>query len=312
MRANLFAPSRHLADRMNVRILVLSRWALVLSLAVWTTSASAQTSASATRDAALQHVRGTATSKRLAINDVSELAVTDETRTKHAGVSHVYIRQKLGGIEIANRSVTVNLDAKNIVIGTRGSLGRDIVSSATVTSPTLSASGAIDRAAAHLGLVATAPRVELEPSTGPTRAALFRSVGVSLDDIPVKLSYYSLPSGALVLAWELVVRTPDLKHWWQVWVDATTGAITAQGDWIARDSYRVFEIPVESPQHGVRSLAVDPADATALQGRNSPSRGETTSWLRRTKTATTERASRRMAEQRSFSTTASISRKRHR
>ena len=263
MRADALAPRRRLADMMDVRILLVRLCALVLSLAVCTTSAYAQTSASATREAALQHVRGTTASKSLAITDVSELVVTDETRTQHAGVSHVYIRQGLGGIEIANQSVTVNLDAKNLVIGTRGSLVRDILTSATATSPTLSASGAIDRAAAQLGLVATAPLVELESSTGPTQASLFRLAGVSLDDIPVKLTYYSLPSGALVLAWELVVRTPDRKHWWQVWVDATTGAITAQGDWIARDSYRVLEIPVESPQHGVRTLAVDPADATA-------------------------------------------------
>ena len=81
----------------DVGILLAGRCALVLSLAVCTTSAYAQTSASATREAALQYVRGTTASKSLAITDVSELVVTDETRTQHAGVSHVYIRQELGG-----------------------------------------------------------------------------------------------------------------------------------------------------------------------------------------------------------------------
>jgi cysteine-rich repeat protein len=65
------------------------------------------------------------------------------------------------------------------------------------------------------------------------------------------------------LAWNLFVRMPDRQHWWNLDVDALTGAILAQTDWILNDSYRVFALPLEDPDGGPRSDEVDPADAIA-------------------------------------------------
>ena len=40
-------------------------------------------------------------------------------------------------------------------------------------------------------------------------------------------------------AWELVVRTPDGQHWYDMSVDAASGAVLAQADWVDNDTYNV-------------------------------------------------------------------------
>jgi len=87
-------------------------------------------------------------------------------------------------------------------------------------------------------------------------------VGVSRDDIPVKLVYV-VADGSPRLAWNVVVRTPDGRHWWNLYVDAVDGRVLRQNDWIAHDTYDVFPPPLMSPDEGPQSTEVAPADATA-------------------------------------------------
>src|SRR5690554_8024788 len=85
------------------------------------------------------------------------------------------------------------------------------------------------------------------------------------------------------------------EHWWHVRVDAQTGELLDQTDWVSQcnvgpgsgshaghnhtieeftsfdipnssvlgASYNVFAIPVESPSHGARSIVVDPENLSA-------------------------------------------------
>ena len=90
----------------------------------------------------------------------------------------------------------------------------------------------------------------------------FPAAGVSRDDIPVKLVYVVV-DGSARLAWNVVVRTPDGRHWWNLYVDAVDGRVLRQNDWIAHDTYDVFPPPLASPDEGPQSIEADPADATA-------------------------------------------------
>ncbi len=87
-----------------------------------------------------------------------------------------------------------------------------------------------------------------------------------------------LPVGLdLTLVWRFQVHTLDGQHIYDITVDAETGSAATDGnrvftrfDWVSSDRYRVYEQPVESPQHTApappadgRTIATDPADPTA-------------------------------------------------
>ena len=71
--------------------------------------------------------------------------------------------------------------------------------------------------------------------------------------IPVKLVYYRTDDSRITLAWDMVLRLPDHKHWWHLWVDAASGETLDKVNWIANDTYEVFAVPLESPSDGPRS-----------------------------------------------------------
>ena len=66
------------------------------------------------RRQALERARGllseNAQALGLQVSDLEDLVVTDTYTTKHNQVTHIYVRQRLNGIAIANGSLTLNLD----------------------------------------------------------------------------------------------------------------------------------------------------------------------------------------------------------
>lgn len=195
--------------------------------------------------------------------DLDDWSESDRYVTHHNGVTHLVLRQRFGGIEVfnADMSVAITPEGRMLSLGHRfiSGLARLVSSS----SPSLSALTAVARAAEHLGLVLTQPPSLLEPQAGPAREARVAGAGVSLDEIPVKLMYLPRAGGEVRLCWNLVLRPPGGQHWWDVYVDAQTGDVLAQNDWVNHDSYRVYPLPLLSPAEGPRTLEVDPADLQA-------------------------------------------------
>src|SRR5690606_25452410 len=117
---------------------------------------------------------------------------------------------------------------------------------------------------------------------------------ISPTPIPVKLVYQPVEEGNIRLAWDISVQTMDLQNWWSVRVDAKTGKIIDTHNWVFScnfdidhasnvagtislptdtgfgmaqtaivgdgSQYRVYDLPVESPIFGVRTLVTEPAD----------------------------------------------------
>jgi hypothetical protein len=157
-------------------------------------------------------------------------------------------------------------------------------------NPALGAGEAIEAAAGALGMDHT-PSPGLIEKEGPHRYR-FSKGNVSREEIPAELVYWATPEKQLVLAWSLSIYEKKAEHWWHLIVDANTGALIKKYDWVkqcqaapanprhrhhnkapasvpaavpssAEAAYRVYEFPLESPSHGPRTLAEDPADAVA-------------------------------------------------
>ena len=198
--------------------------------------------------------------------DLDKLAVYDAVRTRHNGATHVYLRQRHRGIEILGTESNVTIASDGRAIGSHARLARRVESRATSPEPGMSAAAAVARAAESLGLKPGEEPVTLESPSGPARATLLSSGGVSLDPIPARLVYVHAGPGPIRLAWDLVLRLPDGLHWWNLQIDAATGEVLDRSDWMDSDSYQVFALNLESPPEGPRTIETDPATSASPFG----------------------------------------------
>ncbi|HVM11697.1 MAG TPA: M36 family metallopeptidase, partial [Actinomycetota bacterium] len=246
----------------------------------------------AAAEIALDHLRAHHERYGVGAADVADLRVQDALVSPHTGVTHVYIRQRHQGLDVLGGDATVNVgpDGPVIHVGSRLVAG---LASASGTAR-LDAPAAVRAAASALGLRPDASlRVARGPAPGGERATVLTRGGISLSPIPVRLAYQPSPQG-IRLAWNLEIEEISEEHWWNVSVDASTGAVLAEIDYVAHDRgdeiaaatgrvtgrrlaplaagsgrgndgarYRVFALPLESPNDGDRTLVTSPADALA-------------------------------------------------
>jgi hypothetical protein len=204
--------------------------------------------------------------------DVAGAVITDVYTSDHNGVTHVYLRQAVDGLEVRGAEATVNVQDGDVIHSGSRFLG--------------------DVRSASSGTQVVAP--------GAAAAIAARSAGADPDEVTAapQLAYRALHDATARLAWDVAVVTAE--HWWHTFVDAETGDVLHAEDWVdshhaghllastarpehaaavrsvvAADpilppeqvedgsSYRVYPLPLESPNDGDRSIVANPADAVA-------------------------------------------------
>jgi extracellular elastinolytic metalloproteinase len=196
--------------------------------------------------------------------DLSNQVVKDQYVTAHNGVTHIYLRQQHKGIEVFGGDMAIHIASDGSVIKLDNQFVPRLRRAVNTRTPSISAKRAVKSTAQHLGLNMTSDVAVLENFGGADHSKLLTDGGISLDDIPVKLVYQQAGKGEVRLAWNVRVRQSD--HWWNLRIDAVTGEVLDQNDWIANDNdYRVFPLPAVSPEEpGIpHSLVNAPADAIA-------------------------------------------------
>jgi hypothetical protein len=228
--------------------------------------------------------------------DLDDLAVSSSYTSRHNGVTHVNLSQRFEDLEVFGATATVNIAADGSVIFVGHSLVPGLHDNPS-GSAVLGATEAVEAAADALGLSTPQnPRV-MSRSAGPAQRTVISGSGVSDQPIPAQLGWQHTPDG-LRLAWQLVIDDSSEAHLWNATIDAATGRLLNADDWTDHDnlgelaarlgrprtatpaltgartlvtpnpvndgsSYRVFELPKESPNDGPRTLVTNPADATA-------------------------------------------------
>jgi len=198
----------------------------------------------------------------LADDDLDELATRDHYATRRTGATHVVLRQRIGGIDVFGADATATLDRSGRLVSLGDRLVRGLRGRAAARDARISAAEAVAGAAGILGLAPGAPLQVRRRPGGAAREVVFDPGGVSRDEIPVRLEY--VPMGSQVrLAWNVVVRTPDGGHWWNLHLDADSGELLRRDDWIDHETYRVFASPLSSPDEGPRTLVSGVSDPLA-------------------------------------------------
>jgi extracellular elastinolytic metalloproteinase len=224
----------------------------------------------------------------LTAKDATDWTVTSTSADKK-GVTYLYIEQMAHGLPVHGAVASFAVRSGEMVsFGNR--LRADVSGKTFAPAPALSAVDALRNAAEQLELPALEPRVLRSSSTNDV---VLDGTGISHDPIPARLIYEALPDGRIALAWDLTIRSVTSTHWWHLAVDAHSGKILRNNDYIvhcaapsvgtsgyrAMDDlalapsplapppdgaeYRVFPFPTESPSHGPQVLVTDPADPLA-------------------------------------------------
>lgn len=219
---------------------------------------------------ALDFVAARAPELGLTPGDVADLVVSSHHTSAPSGITHVYLRQRVDGLEVATGDIGVHVAADGSIIDLHSSFVPAGDGMSRAIAPRLSAQDAVAVAARHLGLALSAPLLQLSSAIGPAQQRTFSRGGISLVDIPARLVWQPVANGGLRLAWETSIYPLDAQSWWYVTIDAADGRELDRVNWVANDSYRVYPSPVESPIHTTpappsdgRLLLVNPADPVA-------------------------------------------------
>jgi len=190
--------------------------------------------------------------------DVADLLVTSQHRSQHNGVTHVYLRQRFEGLEIYGADTNVNLAADGSILSAHNGFIPGIRAEINRSEPVLTAAEAVQRAADYLQIELTAPLAVVEAKGGAAQEVIFEGGEVSLDPIPARLMFLPVGQDKTRLVWNSVLHLPDGSEWLDLNIDAETGEILSEANWVAHAGYRVIGLPLESPDDGARSLKTDP------------------------------------------------------
>ncbi len=195
--------------------------------------------------------------------DFQQVSITDLYVSSDTGVAHIYLRQQLSGLDVVNANISINVTADGRVLNVGGGFVSGLgAGAAQLFEASLTATSALISAGLAVGLPSTVDSLVVEQSDGADQAMILINAELSLNPIPAKLHYVAAPDG-VHLAWDVVMRTADLQHWYEVSVDAATGECVYVADWVDAASYNVFAGPTESPDDGPRTVVTDPYDSIA-------------------------------------------------
>ncbi len=221
-------------------------------------------------DLALDFLRDNLSLLGLESGDLEGFEVTDTVPSRVSGTTHLYLRQVHEGIPVYNGQLHVNVASGGRLLSVNNAFVPRLASSVSAPVPAIDAVEAVVRAADHLGVFLGAqPRVTERPS-GVRQRTVLSSAELSLEPLTAELFWLPVADGDTRLVWNFQVYTLDEAHAYDINVDAGNGKIWTRYDWVASDSYQVYPLPVESPNHttplppaDARVIVNNPADLTA-------------------------------------------------
>ncbi len=223
------------------------------------------------------------------------IEITGSHTSKLSGITHTYLRQSINGIGVRGTESSVHYDKTGSAITSNNNFVKGIAALVKNQNVSLGRLQAIQTAANQLDIPVSGVSI-LKNIGGISQKQIYQIEGVQGSEIPIELAYISLPGEGVYLCWELSIMDTDSPDWWQVYVDAQSGIIrskqnltlscfdeahdhhnhevtaiaekplfyTVENEPVAMvGSYNVIPLPIETPNHGGRSLEVDPDDATA-------------------------------------------------
>ena len=248
-------------------------------------------------DIALRYLESNKEALQLTSEDIQEYQVSDLYTSQHNGVTHVYLNQTHQKTKVNNAIFNINILPNGKVLNHGNRFVSNLKEKINTTIPTISAADAVRKVIERFE-IKTNGEIRVASKTTNNNYT-FSPEGLAMEPIPVDLVYEVLDNKTVKLAWMVRFYQLDAKHWWNARIDATSGEVLTHDDQMLHcnfseskaactehahnhnfvksevplakpaenilraNSYNVYEMPVQSPSFGDRSLVTDPADSNA-------------------------------------------------
>ncbi|RAL13949.1 extracellular metalloproteinase, partial [Aspergillus homomorphus CBS 101889] len=172
------------------------------------------------------------------------------------GVSHVYFRQTLHGIDIENADFNVNVDRNGEIFSYGNSFfaGAFPAGNSPTQSDLLDPIIALRAATETLHLPITIDTVTIAADKTNDTYTLQGTTGTVSDPI-AQLVYFITADGNLALTWR--IETDIYDHWLLTYVDAATSErIHGVVDYVSQASYLVYPWGTNDPDDGTRTRTI--------------------------------------------------------
>lgn len=222
-----------------------------------------------------------------------EIYVTDHYTSR--GVTHTYYKESIDGIPVFNSRGAIHYKTIDAIVNKTNF--RNLKKSSRVSiKPIITAEEAIQNVVLKKNLNRNAEYAQLEIAREREKKQLISAPQISIGPIPIKLQYYINETNELRLVWELSIEDVLTAWYTDYLIDAETGEILEEIDWtiecdhgmtdhsttkhcnrkhetenhtdaaklsesvMVPNTYEVFDLPVESPNFGSRTINTSPWD----------------------------------------------------
>ncbi|KAF2969458.1 hypothetical protein GQX73_g4154 [Xylaria multiplex] len=195
----------------------------------------------------------------------AEFRVTKDHYVGTNGVSHVYFRQTVNGLDVGNANFNVNIGPDGSIMSYghsfyTGELPKDNpLQKRTFSSPISALSGAMEA----LGLPMSADAITVEPLED-LESFVLKGTSGAVSDPTARLNYLVKSDGKLALTWK--VETNLRTSWLHSYMDAIDGSeLYGLIDWVWSATYKVYPWDVDDPDTGKREVLTDPWELSASE-----------------------------------------------
>ncbi|MDB5234940.1 MAG: hypothetical protein JWR44_1933 [Hymenobacter sp.] len=205
------------------------------------------------------------------------------------GLAHVYVQQLYRGIPVFNRVQSLALKDGRLAYHTGNFLPTKQLAALPAT-PAIAAAVAVSRTLQHLNQPFAATPARLTEDGGPEARQTFARAGVARREIVTSLTWAVDDAGRPHLAWNVNIEMIDSPDWWNVRVDAASGAIVGRDNWTTYEAAIAHAAPEARAAAKAAQFLPPPPPTTTTASfvvspfpRENPSTGlvtETDPWLK--------------------------------
>lgn len=224
-------------------------------------------------------------SGKVALADLQSAEITDDYTS--GGMRHLFFRQRYQDIEVFNAllNVVILSDGRLFISGNR--FIKDLPKQPDLMVINISPETALAKAAEYLAIPAPVGLTRIEESEikkmGVSVQLILSDGNISRENIPVRLVWLQNAAGKPELCWNLRIFEKNRENWWEIRVSAVTGEVLDKNNWITQchfdthegstgieraeilqpippvaGDYNIYPMPIESPNHGSRSIINNP------------------------------------------------------
>ncbi len=167
--------------------------------------------------------------------DIEGMIITDQYTDDHSGITHIYMRQVVNGIEVFNGNASMHLDKSGNIISCYSDFVKDAKQLVTSTKPSVGVTTALQSAAQHV-------EMNIKPALSKTDGQLVNNKNILVDktvsEEPIQTGlYYYYTNQQLVLSYNVELFNNETSDWWNVRVNADNGVVIDKNNWTSHCSF---------------------------------------------------------------------------